>query len=124
MKKGKAVSEYNVPKKLMIEGLQFLFDNNLMEVFHTNVLTTSQLDNFTEIYNPATNTYPYEGVNDHDDFVASLMVGAYTLYEFFEFKYLKSSSTSPTSSSPIPKQFSKSPLLTTTPAKPLTTSAF
>lgn len=98
-----------------------------MEVFHTNVLTTSQLDNFTEIYNPATNTYTYEGVGSHDDFVASLMVGAYTLYEFFEFKYLKSSAfnpTSPTSNSSIPKQFSKSPLLTTTPSKPLTTSAF
>lgn len=62
MKKGKAVYEYNVPKRLMIEGLQFLFDNNLVEIFDTNVLTTSQLDNFTEIYNPATNTYTYEGV--------------------------------------------------------------
>lgn len=125
MKKGKAVYEYNVPKKLMIEGLQFLFDNNLVEIFDTNVLTTSQLDNFTEIYNPATNTYTYEGVNDHDDFVASLMVGAYTLYEFFEFKYLKKTDQTLTpSNSSLPKQFSKSPLLTTTPAKPLTTSAF
>ena len=84
--KGKAFWERNVPKKLMVEATKFMFDNNMFEVWDTVPLTINQLDKYVEFVN-AKGTSVYQGMNEHDDFVAALMVGAFTLYEDFGFKY-------------------------------------
>jgi phage-related protein len=70
----------------MVEATKFMFDNNMFEVWDTVPLTINQLDKYVEFVN-AKGTSVYQGMNEHDDFVAALMVGAFTLYEDFGFKY-------------------------------------
>ena len=86
IRKWKAVWEWNVPKKLMVEATKFMFDNNMFEVWNTVPLVIDQLDKYVEFVDQRW-VSTYQWMNSHDDFVAALMVWAFTLYEDFWFKY-------------------------------------
>lgn len=86
-RKGNQYFERHVPKKLMVEALRYLLDNNIVEIRSTCPLTIDQLDKFVEFVNPTTNVSTFQWVQAHDDFVCSLMVWARCLYEDFSFKY-------------------------------------
>lgn len=84
--KGKAAWERNVPKRLMVEWLQYMFDKWMIEIRDTVPITINQLDKFVEFVKENwSSTYQWQ--NEHDDFVSALMVAAFTLYEDFWFKY-------------------------------------
>ena len=97
-RKGNQYFERHVPKKLMVEALRYLLDNNIVEIWSTCPLTIDQLDKFVEFVNPSTNVSTFQWVQAHDDFVCSLMVWARCLYEDFSFKYW-----TPQTSSPVDK---------------------
>lgn len=97
-RKGNQYFERHVPKKLMVEALRYLLDNNIVEIWSTCPLTIDQLDKFVEFVNPSTNVSTFQWVQAHDDFVCSLMVWARCLYEDFSFKY-----GTPQTSSPVDK---------------------
>lgn len=83
VKKGARPSEERVPKKLMVEALQTMFDNNKIEIWDSQCPNLiEQLDAFVEYKNDYTNRSKYEGEKGtHDDYVACLLMAAWTYWD-------------------------------------------
>lgn len=83
VKKWARPSEERVPKKLMVEALQTMFDNNKIEIWDSECPNLiEQLDAFVEYKNDYTNRSKYEGEKGiHDDYVACLLMAAWTYWD-------------------------------------------
>ena len=74
-------SERRVPKKLMVEAAQTMFDNGLVEIRDQDCKQLiEQLSNFLEFKNQYTNASKYQGAKWHDDFVDCLLMCLWTFW--------------------------------------------
>lgn len=81
VKKWVRPSEERVPKKLMVEAAQTLFDNWMVEIWDNDCKQLiEQLDDFVEFKNAYTNKSKYEWQSGHDDFVACLLMCLWTYW--------------------------------------------
>lgn len=82
VKKWSRPSEERVPKKLMVEALQTMFDNNKIEIRDKECpQLIEQLDNFIEYKNDYTNRSKYAWqTGTHDDYVACLLMAMWTYW--------------------------------------------
>lgn len=75
-------SETRVPKHLMVEAAQMLFDNGMVEIWSGECkMLIEQLDNFVEFKNEYTQKSKFQSSRWHDDFVDTLL---YCLWTFWE----------------------------------------
>lgn len=76
IKKWSRPSERRVPKKMMVEAAQTMFDNGLVEIWDSECKELiEQLGSFVEFKNDYTNTSKYQWANwIHDDYVACLLM--------------------------------------------------
>lgn len=67
---------WKVPKRLMVEATQMLFDNNMIEIRSNQCPTlTQQLSTFQQYTNRETGSTKYDASSsNHDDFVATLLM--------------------------------------------------
>lgn len=74
-------SERRVPKKLMVEAAQTMFDNGLVEIRDQDCKQLiEQLSNFLEFKNQYTNASRYQWAKGHDDFVDCLLMCLWTFW--------------------------------------------
>ena len=72
-------SEERIPKKLMVEAAQTMFDNGLVEIRDQDCKQLiEQLSNFVEFKNEYTNTSKFKWARGHDDFVDCLLMCLWT----------------------------------------------
>lgn len=70
-----------MPKKLMVEAAQTMFDNGLVEIRDQDCKQLiEQLSNFLEFKNQYTNASRYQGAKGHDDFVDCLLMCLWTFW--------------------------------------------
>lgn len=75
-------SETRVPKHLMVEAAQMLFDNGMVEIWDNDCkMLIEQLSNFVEFKNEYTQRSKFKWATGHDDFVDTLL---YCLWTFWE----------------------------------------
>lgn len=82
IKKWVRPSEWRLPKKLMIEAAQTMFDNGMIEIWDNDCKTLiDQLGSFVEFKNDYTNRSKYQwDKGTHDDFVACLLMCIWTYW--------------------------------------------
>lgn len=74
-------SEERVPKKLMVEAAQTMFDNWMVEIWDNDCKQLiEQLGNFVEFKNEYTNKSKYKWATWHDDFVDCLLMCLWTFW--------------------------------------------
>lgn len=74
-------SEERLPKKLMVEAAQTMFDNGLVEIRDNDCKQLiEQLSNFVEFKNDYTNRSKYQWATWHDDFVSCLLMCLWTFW--------------------------------------------
>ena len=82
VRKGSRPSEERVPKHLMVEAAQTMFDNGMIEIRdHDCKMLIEQLGNFIEFKNEYTNRSKFKWVTGHDDFVDCLLMCLWTFWE-------------------------------------------
>ena len=75
-------SETRVPKHLMVEAAQTMFDNGMIEIWDQNCkMLIDQLGNFVEFKNEYTNRSKFKWASGHDDFVDCLLMCLWTFWE-------------------------------------------
>ena len=75
-------SETRVPKHLMVEAAQTMFDNGMIEIWDQNCkMLIDQLGNFVEFKNEYTNRSKFKWASWHDDFVDCLLMCLWTFWE-------------------------------------------
>jgi len=74
-------SEERIPKKLMVEAAQTMFDNGMIEIWDNDCKQLiEQLSNFVEFKNEYTNTSKFKWAKWHDDFVDCLLMCLWTFW--------------------------------------------
>lgn len=82
VRKGSRPSEERVPKHLMVEAAQTMFDNGMVEIWDQNCkMLIDQLGNFIEFKNEYTNRSKFKWATGHDDFVDCLLMCLWTFWE-------------------------------------------
>ncbi len=73
-------NEYRVPKKLLIETVKTLFDNDLVEIVDDLKKLQKEMDYFQTVKTPSGGT-TYEGAGEHDDYVNAMVIALYYMYQ-------------------------------------------
>lgn len=81
-------NERRVPKRLMVEAAQHMFDNGLIAIDPSLTNLIHQLSWFVETKNYTTNISKYgnDKATKHDDFVTSMLYALWTYWEHFGLK--------------------------------------
>jgi hypothetical protein len=83
--KSKQISnEYKVPKHILVETTQMLFDNERVMISNNCKRLMGEMDNFFEIGETG---WKFQGVGSTDDFVNAMMIGLFMFYEHLALKY-------------------------------------
>ena len=73
--------EERIPKKLMVEAAQTMFDNWIVEIWDSDCKQLiEQLSNFVEFKNEYTNRSKFKWATGHDDFVDCLLMCLWTFW--------------------------------------------
>lgn len=88
IKKWSRPSEERIPKQMMVEALQTMFDNQLIEIWSDPCKNlVNQLGTFVEYKNEYLEKSKYSNESwGHDDYVAALMMATRTLWEHYGLK--------------------------------------